>query len=759
MVEIGGTGGDLHDQDAAIVIELGGNDFYRGRTAAGLDGGVSVVIDLSGDDIYTGEDVTQGAGFWGIGVLLDCAGDDLYRAGRHAQGSGVFGLGLLVDRAGNDLYTAAGDAQASAAWGWGGLIDSRGDDVYRVGTRGQAFAAAGGTAVLCDLSGDDRYLAGFEAPDPREAGVNQSLAQGFAMGLRDRSAGGFALLADGAGNDLYACEYFGQGASYWMGVGVLYDEAGRDAYVARRYAQGAGIHFSLGLLLDAAGDDHTASWGVSQGCGHDFGIGLLLNESGDDTYTSRWLSMGASEANGSGIFVDNGGDDGYGPAGAMPVGGLFAPRRAGGVGLFVDAGGKDRYAAGKARNDAGWGKTRWAVGVDQETGGRSGISLLQPEDPPRERAGPAGPARGGGKDAPSAPSHPDPHACPETARRLFFRSAAWGPDPAPADRAREALLDLDPACSLPVLLAEMETADTLGQEVLDQAFRVHAFTARPLLIRKAGGPGSSQERERALSFLGRQKDARSVDAFFSALDDPDGRVRRAAVCAIGDTLDQDRRQALQSMAAALGRLPPTAGAGAAWEPALADPEVRSRWLSLLVRAVPLSHGAYRVLSRPQRAGDGPPRTDPMTLVVRKNREALRTALAGWLAALDRAGEAAGRIRPLAADPDPEVRRAALYSLAQLLDPQAVPLLLDGLGDRRLWVRDSSVLALALYGESAVPLIREALAGAPPAVRIHALEALSGIGGDPALSLMRRCAGEDPDPAVRRRAQALLEGMK
>ena len=69
---------------------------------------------------------------------------------------------------------------------------------------------------LCDLGGNDKYLAGAEAPDPREPDMNQSFAQGFAMGIRELAAGGEAVLADQWGNDLYQCQYFGQGASYMV---------------------------------------------------------------------------------------------------------------------------------------------------------------------------------------------------------------------------------------------------------------------------------------------------------------------------------------------------------------------------------------------------------------------------------------------------------------------------------------------------------------------------------------------------------------
>jgi hypothetical protein len=261
LIEIGGTGNDRYEKRATLIIDFGGNDLYLGEIASGKDGKCAIVLDLDGDDLYLGEDHTQGAGFWGIGILYDLAGDDLYRARHYSQGAGLFGIGLLIDLEGHDNYLGERFVQAASGWGWGGLIDIRGEDTYKCRHSGQAYAEVMGISSLCDLKGNDRYISGSKAPDPREPDMNQSFSQGFAIGMRNLAAGGFAMLADGSGNDLYQAQYFGQGASYWMGIGILYDENGKDTYLARRYAQGAGIHFSLGLLMDAMGNDHTSSWG------------------------------------------------------------------------------------------------------------------------------------------------------------------------------------------------------------------------------------------------------------------------------------------------------------------------------------------------------------------------------------------------------------------------------------------------------------------------------------------------------------------
>ncbi len=54
---------------------------------------VAVVIDLAGNDTYRGGPHSLGAGFMGVGILADLEGDDAYAAGSFSLGSGLFGVG------------------------------------------------------------------------------------------------------------------------------------------------------------------------------------------------------------------------------------------------------------------------------------------------------------------------------------------------------------------------------------------------------------------------------------------------------------------------------------------------------------------------------------------------------------------------------------------------------------------------------------------------------------------------------------------
>ena len=455
-VIIGGVGSDIHQHEASLVIDLGGNDLYRGKIASGRHGKCSVVLDLDGDDHYIGEDLTQGAGFWGIGILFDLQGNDFYKADNFSQGASLFGIGLLMDGGGMDSYLGNGFVQAASWFGWAGIVDLAGEDAYQCQHSGQAHSGVQGISCLSDIEGNDKYLSGTRAPDPREPGMNQSFSQGFAWGIRNLSGGGLALLADRAGNDLYQCQYFGQGSSYWMGIGILYDQDGKDTYIARRYSQGAGIHFSFGLLMDVRGNDHTFSWGVSQGCGHDYGVGILVNEAGNDTYVSNWLSMGASEANGVGIFVDNSGHDGYDTNTGMAVGSLTKARRAGGIGLFIDAAGKDRYSKNGADNSV-WSESRWAIGIDENNGRISGLNILLPAAPPpgnevaeeirvkEERR-----LTGIMEKAETMPY-------PENIEMTLSVASHWGLERKIPMEARDKLLELEGSKSVPVMIERLDT--------------------------------------------------------------------------------------------------------------------------------------------------------------------------------------------------------------------------------------------------------------------------------------------------------------
>ncbi len=751
LVRIGTSGADVHEGPALLVVDPGGDDLYRGRVASAGPDGCSVVIDLQGDDAYLGGDRTQGAGVRGVGVLLDLQGDDLYRAGSVSQGAGVFGVGLLVDVRGRDQYLGERFVQAAACWGYGGLLDLEGDDLYRCASEGQAYTWLRAAACLADACGNDRYVAGFERPDPRDPGMNQSFAQGFAMGYRGLGPGGSALLADGAGSDIYQGRYFAQGASYWKGAGLLVDISGRDTYTARRYAQGAGIHHSLGLLLDWSGDDTTTSWGVSQGCGHDLGVGVYLNHAGNDTYAADWLSLGGSEANGIGLFVDHLGADGYETRAGAGFGRLVPSRRSGGLGLFLDTDGRDRYS-GKGHNDGLWSANRWGVGLDAEAGGRSGLRLSKPAEPAFACPDPAGSAREA--EAARLRRILEASRAGTPALRvdgLLSVASHWGHEKDLPRLAREELLGLDPGVSLPVLIERLDTPDLLAWFTMSEVFTIHAARARPLLETQAASHGPLV-RQRAIIALGLLKDARSLDVFVQALRDPRPEVRAAAARAVGDTLEQRRLGDLKPLAEALAHS--LEGETAApLADSLSSKEAVGKAMSVAVCCVPLAYEAYERFSHLDPSGSQGA-VERFAAFLLDRGEVLRRVLEGWVQALQRAEESADGVRPLLRDTAPSVRASAAYALGQMEAETALSEILDRLEDERPEVRDAAALALVFFGDRAVePLLRRMNPGDAGGC-IVGLDILGRMGTRRAFEVL---AGflDHPDRAVRTAAEQAM----
>lgn len=373
---VGGYGKNVYKENAFIIIDLGGNDEYRGKSCSITDrlNGTSIIIDLSGNDLYhTDESYALASAIGGYAVILDENGDDSYTGAHHVQGCGTFGLGLLIDAKGIDHYVADTGSQGAGYWGYGILIDYEGNDYYTAYLNSQAYAQVSGAGFLLDFAGNDTYSAGGKYKDFREGQKYYgSLSQGFAIGARPDYSAGIGGLFDFGGNDNYIADYFAQGSSYWFGVGILYDEAGDDRYIARRYSQGSGIHLSTGALIDMGGNDMYIAWGVSQGCGHDISQGILFDAAGNDYYHSSWLSQGAGNANGFGIFIDLDGNDRYFADGPNSQGaGVYTKKettfsRARGytsIGVLIDGNGKDTYNCGGEDNTF-WRGEYFGVGYD-----------------------------------------------------------------------------------------------------------------------------------------------------------------------------------------------------------------------------------------------------------------------------------------------------------------------------------------------------------------------------------------------------------
>jgi hypothetical protein len=308
---VGGNGSSWYTEDAAIVLDLGGNDFYTNNagSARGAKLTAALLIDFAGDDAYEATfDWTQGAARMGYSVLIDRKGNDEYIGRAWAQGAAVLGAALFLDESGNDTYRAVQYAQGTAAWGIALHIDYEGDDMYEAGMLSQAVALPGGAGWLLDGSGNDTYYSkGVRSTAYGNPGIFDSWSQGSAIGFRGMQSGGVALLYDGAGKDRYEAGNFSQGGGYYFGVGMLRDAGNEnDVYIGSHYNQGFAAHQAIGFFEDIGGDDfYTTRHAVAQGTAWDEAIAVFIDHAGDDVYEGgESYSQGASAHSGFCLFLD-----------------------------------------------------------------------------------------------------------------------------------------------------------------------------------------------------------------------------------------------------------------------------------------------------------------------------------------------------------------------------------------------------------------------------------------------------------------------
>ena len=368
LIVIGGPGPNTYDLDqpVALVIDLGGDDLYRGLIGASgdEDHGNAAVIDLSGNDTYEAAPLGLATGRLGVGLVIDYAGNDVYRLQSGGAGVAFAGVGILLDRQGNDVYTGGRFTQGAAIGGLGLLLDLEGNDRYAGQGFALGFGGPLGVGAAIDAGGDDHYQCvnglpsaynASEAPQAKPGDPSfqyDCFGLGAGSGLRMFSkqraqqvlslAGGWGLLLDMGGRDHYQSANFSQGMGYFWGIGTFLDLDGDDNYQAARYGQGASAHYGVGMQLDYQGNDQYRSTGpyYNKGVSWDHGVSLAIDGgTGDDRYAFD-ASTGLGKANHMGwaILVDEGGQDRYTTQSG------FGEASEGSLAGFFDLAGSDTYS-------------------------------------------------------------------------------------------------------------------------------------------------------------------------------------------------------------------------------------------------------------------------------------------------------------------------------------------------------------------------------------------------------------------------------
>lgn len=588
---VSGTWGTTHAEPVPFLIELGGDETYRGDGWGGTPGRpdrpLALLVDMAGDDAYfSGGPASLGGAFMGAAAFRDRAGGDVYRGADITQGAALFGAASFVDGGGEDDYRAGAFCQGAAAFGVALLRDvgpgpgaapGAGNDRYLAGEFAQGFARTLGASALHDTGGHDSYRAGGRIPYlPLYRTRHFSLSQGFAIGVREHDAGGgVALLLDEAGDDRYAADVHGQGASCFFGVGVLYDTAGNDRYGLTFEGQGGAVHMAAGILVDGAGDDvYTLDDGLGQGTGHDLAVGFLAERGGNDRYVCRACAQGVGLTNGIGILLERGGNDVYAALEGHYQGAGRPRRNYGSVGLLVDAGGRDRYAEGPVgvpvgarRDGAQWTLGTFGAGVDLGEGLAEGAEGEGWQAKPVE---------------PAAVELPEGYAfTAQRFRTLFDEASLWdvGVDRPRVARARGELVSWG-ARAVPHLKAELGKWGGLHLWALDSVVlgiaAEHRDAVRDLVLEALRGSDSTAMAN-ALRLAGKLRLEEAAPVVLKLLADPNwrqyampaaGRLRlRAALPLLLEVLEGQHGGA-ETMAAlrALSRIadPSALGAVLAW---------------------------------------------------------------------------------------------------------------------------------------------------------------------------------------------------
>lgn len=362
---VSGTGDGIYEEQAAIWIDLGGNDTYRGfcgGTPYVIAGGnehfykqgrVGVHIDLGGDDTYIRNTPGAiGSGYCGGGCLIDLDGNDTYYGDKLCQASSYFGTGMLVDLRGDDFYVAQENSQGFAVFGAGLLYDAVGDDSYTGAQYVQGVGMPKGLGILVDHSGNDSYTASYKSPSGYgNEDTWDGWSQGVGMGFRSLAAGGIGVLMDRLGDDSYRAGNFSQACGYFFGMGILDDGHGNDIFKGNRYVQGSGAHQAVGYFRNHAGEDvYIGHEATNQAGTWDITTAYFIDDSGNDSYSGSGLSLGGSAQNAFAVFIDRDGEDTYHVASSRSVGmsggnDYHPDYNAKSLGIFFDLGNdKDDYS-------------------------------------------------------------------------------------------------------------------------------------------------------------------------------------------------------------------------------------------------------------------------------------------------------------------------------------------------------------------------------------------------------------------------------
>ncbi|HVM60531.1 MAG TPA: HEAT repeat domain-containing protein [Verrucomicrobiae bacterium] len=368
---VGGGGHHVYTNEAFLIIDTGGTNTYL-NSAGGANGllgrPISIVIDRGdNDDFISNRSFSQGSGVFGIGILAALGSNCTFHAKHLSQGAGFFGAGLLMTGGGNHTFEGDTFCQGAGMFGAGIVWQRGGGSRYKAVELAQGFGGTSGIGLLLDEGGNDFYNAGGKYPCGWLPKHYFSLSQGFGYGMRPFAGGGIGILCDLKGNNHYVADVYGQGASYWYSTGLLLDLGSNNTYDAYQYCQGAGIHLSSGELIDWGGNDTYTAGHICQGAAHDYAVGILIDRGGTNKFSGETTAQGAAINNSFAMLLNCAGNDSYtggtDPKSSQAAGHDGDKREYGSIALMVDGGGRDTYSQGQT-NGTMWLKPLYGCGVN-----------------------------------------------------------------------------------------------------------------------------------------------------------------------------------------------------------------------------------------------------------------------------------------------------------------------------------------------------------------------------------------------------------
>jgi HEAT repeat protein len=386
---VGGAGHNVYTNEAFLIIDTGDSNTYV-NSAGGANGllgrPISIVIDMGGNnDFISNRSFSQGSGVFGIGILAALGSNCTFHAKHLSQGAGFFGCGLLMTGEGSQTFEGDTFCQGAGMFGAGIVWQRGGNSRFKAAQMAQGFGGTSGIGLLLDEGGSNSYVAGGKYPCGWLPNHYFTLSQGFGYGMRPFAGGGVGILCDLKGDNHYVADVYGQGASYWYSTGLLLNLGSNNTYDAYQYCQGAGIHLSSGELIDWGGSNTFTAGHICQGAAHDYSVGILVDRSGANKYAGDTTAQGAAINNSFAMLLDCSGNDTYtgtDPKQSQASGHDGDKREYGSIALMLDLGGEDKYSQGQT-NDMMWLKPLYGCGLNMDDHTPAGPLPAVPTTPPQ----------------------------------------------------------------------------------------------------------------------------------------------------------------------------------------------------------------------------------------------------------------------------------------------------------------------------------------------------------------------------------------